>query len=154
MKQSLRRAFIVGGVALLAGTATAGEIYRYVDENGNVHYGDRPSGDPAEQRMALVSRSTDASSVQAQIDQRRERDAAREEARKLRENEEEEAANARADAEERAAKCEENRARLRSYGEALRLYKQDENGERVYLDGDERAAAEARVRDMIAEYCD
>ncbi len=137
----------------MAGTTMAGEIYKYVDENGEVHYGDRPTGDPAEQRMALVSRGTNSSAVNARIDQRRERDAARDEARQLRENEEQEAAAQRADADERAAKCEENRARLRSYDEARRLYKEDDNGERVYLDESERAEAEARVRDMITEYC-
>mgnify|MGYP001553811257 CR=1 FL=1 len=153
MNHSLRKAVVVGSVVLLAGTAMAGDIYKYVDENGEVHYGDRPTGEPAEQRMGLVSRSTDSASVNERIDQRLERDAAREEARKLREKDAEERAMAREDAKEKAAKCEENRARLSSYGEALRLYKQDDSGERVYLDDAERAAAEDRVRDNIAKYC-
>lgn len=153
MKHSLRKAVVVGSVILLAGSAMAGEIYKYVDEDGNVHYGDRPTGEATEQRMAVVSRGTSSASVDAQIDQLRESDAERAEARKLREVEEQEAADARAEAEERAAKCQENRARLRSFGEARRLYKQDENGERVYLDETERTAAETRIRDLITEYC-
>ena len=154
MKRSLRKAALLGSVAVLAGSAMAGEIYKYVDEAGNVHYGDRPSGKSTEEHLSLVSRGTSAESVGAQVEQRRERDAARTEVRKLREAEEQEAALARAEAEERAAKCQENRARLSSYGEARRLYKQDENGERVYLDESERSETEARVRDLIAKYCD
>ena len=153
MKRSIHKTVIVGSAILLAGSAMAGDIYKYVDQDGNVHYGDRPSGEPTEQRMALVSRSTSAESVQAQIDRRLERDAAIEEARKVRDGEEEAAAKARAEAEDRAAKCEENRSRLRSYDGALRLYKQDENGERVYLDEAERSAAENRMRELVNEYC-
>ncbi len=153
MKHSFHKTVIVGGVILLAGTAMAGDIYKSVDEDGNVTYGDRPSGEVTEQRMALVSRSTDSASVDARIEQRLERDAEREEARQRRAVEEEEAAAVRAEAEKRVARCEESRARLQSYDAALRLYKQDENGERVYLDDAERAAAEKRARDAIAEYC-
>ncbi len=153
MKHSFHKAVIVGGVILLAGTAMAGDIYKYVDKDGNVHYGDRPSGEATEQRMALASRSTDSASVDARIEQRLERDAQREEARQERAAEKEEAAAVREEAEKRAARCEESRARLQSYDAALRLYKQDENGERVYLDDAQRAAAEKRARDAISEYC-
>ncbi len=153
MKHSFHKAVIVGGVILLAGTAMAGDIYKYVDEDGNIHYGDRPSGEATEQRMALASRSTDSASVDARIEQRLERDAQREEARQERAAEKEEAAAVREEAEKRAARCEESRARLQSYDAALRLYKQDENGERVYLDDAQRAAAEKRARDAISEYC-
>ena len=153
MKISVRKAVVVGSVALLAGSAMAGDIYKYVDEDGTVHYGDRPTGEASEQRMAVVSRSTTAASVDAQIDQLREREARLAEDQKRREVKEQEAAEARADAEDRAAKCQENRNRLVSYGEARRLYKQDESGERVYLDESERKAAEAQVRELIAKYC-
>lgn len=153
MKNSLRKAVVVGSVVLLAGSAMAGEIYKYVDTDGNVHYGDRPTGEATEQRMAVVSRGTSSSSVDSQIEQLRERDAARAEAQKQREAEQQEANEARADAEERAAKCQEYRARLTSYGQARRLYKQDDNGERVYLDESERSDAESRLREMIAESC-
>ena len=153
MKLSIHKTIIVSGAILLAGTAMAGDIYKYVDANGNVHYGDRPSGEPTETRLALVTRSTNSDVVQSQIEQRRERDAAREEARKAREGEEAEAAEARAEAEDRAAKCQENRNRLVRFGEARRLFKQDENGERVYLDESERKDAENRVRELITEYC-
>ena len=144
---------LVSGIVLFAGSVAASEIYRYVDENGNVHYRDRPTGEAGERRLAIVSRATDAGTVQAQIDARLEREAAREEAREAESREEASAAERRQEAADRAAKCQENRSRLQTYTESRRLYREDENGERVYLDGDQREEAEAKVRELIAEYC-
>ena len=91
-------------------------------------------------------------SLQAQIDARLEREAAREAARQAASGEEA-SAERRQEAADRAAMCQENRSRLQTYIESRRLYREDENGERVYLDGDQREAAEEKVRELIAEYC-
>jgi len=79
---------------------------------------------------------------------------ARDEAREAESREEARRAEQRQEAADRAAKCQQNRARLQSYNESRRLYREDENGERVYLDGPEREEAEQKVRELIAEYCD
>ena len=52
---------------LFSGPAVAGEVYKFVDAQGNVHYGDRPSGDPEEERLDVVSRATDPAAVQASV---------------------------------------------------------------------------------------
>jgi hypothetical protein len=138
---------------LLPGTVTAGEIYKFVDADGNVHYGDRPSGDPEEERLQIATRATDPATVQAEIDRRRARDAVREERRVLRENQKQEAREERAAREQLAQRCEEQRKRLKSYTESQRLYRRDENGERVYLDGPEREKTEAALRQEIETTC-
>ena len=43
--------------------------------------------------------------------------------------------------------------RLQTYTESRRLYREDENGERDYLDDNAREQAEQQVRDLIDEYC-
>ena len=65
--------------ALMAsGLAVAGEIYKWTDDDGNVHYEDRPTGDTEIERLDIVTKNTDNSVVQAQLDANREaRDAAR-----------------------------------------------------------------------------
>ena len=133
--------------------ALSGEIYKWVDENGNVHYVDRPSGAPTEERVNIVSRSTDNSSVQASIDARRERVAQREEARAEREEKEAEAAKAQAELEDRKKKCEQYRARLERFLASQRLYREDESGERTYLEENEIIEARNRVQAQIQEYC-
>ena len=96
------------GFAVLALTmgsaAMASEIYKWTDENGNVHYGDRPSGSATEQRMALSYHRTDTGALQTLIQSRR-------------------------------------------------LYRQDENGERVYLDEKDIQESRARIEEFISENC-
>ena len=141
-------------VALTAGgSALSGEIYKWTDENGNVHYEDRPLGGDATERVNIVSRSTDNSAVKASIDARRERVAARDEARAERAAADAEAAKAEAEAEDRRQKCSEYRARMESYLQSQRLYREDENGERTYLDERQIQEARAKVQDQIQEYC-
>ncbi len=138
---------------LLSGPTLGGEIYRYVDAQGNVHYGDRPSGSPAEERLAIESHATDPAAVQAGIAKRRENDAIRDEARTLRANQKEEAAEKRAQAEQLEAQCKEQRKRLKTYSESMRLYRTDENGEREFLDDEQRSKFEADLRQQIETSC-
>ena len=141
--------------AALAASADAlsGEIYKWTDENGNVHYEDRPTGDSEVERVNIVSRSTDNSAVQASIEARRERVAAREEARVKKAEAAAEAAEAQAELEQRKQRCEQSRARLEAFLRSQRLYREDESGERTYLGEEEILAARAKVQDQINEYC-
>ncbi|MDH3546756.1 MAG: DUF4124 domain-containing protein [Gammaproteobacteria bacterium] len=150
-----RNAVIVTVIALLttSGVALSGEIYKWTDENGNVHYVDRPTGDPSEQRIDILSRRTNNASVQASIDARRERVATREEAQTKKAEEQKAAAEAQAEREARNQRCEQSRARLERYLQSTRLYREDESGERVYLDEEQILEARAKVQDQIQEYC-
>ena len=60
----------------------------------------------------------------------------------------------RAQALEREEKCATSKARLQKFLTSRRLYSQDENGERVYLDQNETLAARERVQNQVEEYCD
>ena len=62
MKRNKSRtcALLLAGLAV-AGTVSAGDIYKWTDAEGNVHFGDRPSGETAEdapllQRAIAVTR--------------------------------------------------------------------------------------------------
>jgi len=131
----------------------SGEIYKWTDENGNVHYEDRPLGDEV-QRVDVISSSTDNSAVQASIDARRARESERAEARAKRGEQEQAAAEARAEAEQRVTKCEESRARMESYLQARRLYNENSAGEREYLDDAGVMQARERAQAEIQKYCD
>lgn len=68
--------------------------------------------------------------------------------------EEAKAAEAKAnEAAQNQKKCESYRARLKTFVESRRLYRQDENGERVYLDEQQTQDARQRVEELIAEHC-
>ena len=136
-----------------AGGAAANEIYRWVDAEGNVHYGDRPSGVATEERLQLSYARTDGSAVEARVEARREAKTARDEAKAEAEKTAQEAAEEAEIAAEQQKACESARASLETYRSDRRLYKADENGERVYLDDEQRQQASRRIEQRIAELC-
>ena len=145
-------AFVMMLAVSAAGMAFANDIYKSIDEQGNIHYGDRPTGDASEERLAISSRPTDPSKVQAQVQTRRETTAAAKEAAAS-EPTGPSPEELRAQAEEREQKCATYKARLQKFVTSRRLYKEDESGERVYLDEDEAQAARERVENQVQEYC-
>ena len=131
----------------------ANEIYKWTDTDGNVHYEDRPSGAPTEERIDIVYRRTNNSAVQHRIAARVDAQAARDEQKSAAAAAEKKAAeNAAAEAERQRA-CERSRARLESYLQARRLYRTDAAGERVYLDDAQREEARRKAEERIAEFC-
>jgi hypothetical protein len=141
-------------ISALLGAAlcSAGEIYKWTDDQGNVHYEDRPVGNANLERVDIVTRDTDNSVVQARLDAAREaRAAAREAAedappeitrQELREQQE-----------ARQQKCEEYRDQLEAMLRSTRLYRESGAGEREYLDEEEILAARERVQNQIDENC-
>jgi len=126
-----------------AGMVFAGDVYQWTDEDGNVHYGDRPASEVSEEPLVASSGITDPPKVWA----RNEVVAA------AREPAEPTAEELRAQALEQEEKCATSKARLQKLLTSRSLYRQDENGERVYLDEDEIWAARERVQDQVEEYC-
>lgn len=141
----------------LSSAALSSEIYKWTDDDGNVHYGDRPTGVVAEdasfETVAIASRRTDPARVTAGVEARQERDAARAETRMAAAKAAEEAAQQQADAEERAQKCQQYRARLEKFVTSRRLYRVDDAGERSYLDETQMQEARAKVQQQVEEYC-
>ena len=151
----MNRKFLVLALsaAALATGASAGEIYKYVDEQGNVHYLDRPTGESGEERMDITYSGTSSASVNAQVKRRSDYMAALDEAREETRGRRESEAQARAEMEARAAKCEENRSRLESYLQSRRLYRENDAGEREYLDDEQILEARRRAEEAIQETC-
>jgi len=137
----------------IASGAVANEIYKWTDENGNVHYEDRPTGAATEERLHMTYNRTDSSAVRQRTQARVDARTAREEAQTAAAESQKEAAENAAVAAERAQKCEKSRARLESYLQARRVYRTDENGERVYLDDEQRQEARQKAEEQISEFC-
>jgi hypothetical protein len=149
-----RKILIACTVAALgfSGAVLSGEIYKWTDDDGNVHYEDRPIGDEVE-RMDIQSRSTNNSSVQASIDARRERETNRAEARSKRSEDADSASDEKVAADDRAVKCQKSRARMERYLQARRLYNEDDAGERVYLGDSEIMKAREKAQAEIQKHC-
>ena len=128
--------------------ALANDIYKWVDANGIVHFGDVPAGNAAVEIVHISSQATDSAAVQARRSARA--DAAGETPAAEGLTKEELAAQER----ERAEKCTMYKQRLQQYLTSRRLYREDENGERVYLDEKEMQAARADVQEKVLEFCE
>jgi hypothetical protein len=149
----IRKTMIMFTTAALAfsGAALSGEIYKWTDEDGNVQYEDRPTVENVE--LVAFSSNTDSAAVRASIDARRANEAARADKRSKRNEESQETADAQLAADQRVQKCEESRTRMETYLAARRLYKEDEAGERVYLDDSQIMDARSKAQDDIQKYC-
>lgn len=146
---------ILVSVATLSLCASAGssEIYKWTDPDGNVHYEDRPTGEPDEHRVTEIqSARTDYSAVQARVDARREAQAAAAQvaAEAPPEMTKEEV---RAEQQKRQEQCQMYRDRMDSFLQSARLYEENDAGERTYLDEDQTMAARAKVEEQIKKYC-
>jgi hypothetical protein len=131
---------------LLSGLAVA-DIYRWVDANGQVHFGQRPTGAGAEQ----VEVKPQVVELDAATRERQARSARFYEARR------QEQAQASAESAERqhtrAQKCNELRNALARIPEGRRYFRSEANGERSYYSDEELDAARRRLRDQLSEGC-
>ncbi|MBT8088506.1 MAG: DUF4124 domain-containing protein [Gammaproteobacteria bacterium] len=153
MKSRLWMMVIFAAALAIGSGAFANEIYKWVDQDGNVHYEDRPSGSDSEQRLALSYKRTDAASIEQLKEDRSAARASREEA-EAKQAEEQQATAAAADKEEaRKKKCESYRASLDTFANSRRVYRTDDNGERVFLEDDEIQKTRARAEALVAKYC-
>ena len=128
----------------------ASDIYKWVDDSGIVHFGDRPAGDAPVEIVNISSNPTDPAQVQARIEARRNAATAEQAPAAEGLTEEEIAARER----DRAEQCTMFKERLQNFLTSRRLYREDENGERVYLDEQEALAARADVQAKVLEYCE
>jgi hypothetical protein len=145
--------FLACLVMLAAGAASASDIYKWTDADGNVHFGDRPSGAATEERLGLNSSPTNPDRVRAIVQARNSARAERNEQKAAAAGAEPTAEELRAEEAERKEKCETYKERLQKFVTSRRLYREDESGERAYLDEEETLAARARVQEQVVEYC-
>jgi hypothetical protein len=153
-QKSTTCALLLACLAMAAPAAvSASEIYKWTDAEGNVHFGDRPSGAATEERLGINSSATDPERVRAVVQARNNARTERNEQRAAAAEAEPTAEELRAAEAERQQKCDTYRERLQKFVTSRRLYREDDNGERVYLDEEESLAARARVQEQVLEYC-
>lgn len=127
------------------------EIYKWVDEQGQVHYGDKPQaqaesisvegqGEPAKAPPDDSARRERQQRVLKSMQMERERKQA------LREQE-------RASAQEAEQRCAEARQRLADISGAGFLYRRNAEGERVIFTDEERAQASEQAEAAVEHYC-
>ena len=138
---------------LFSAAALASDIYKSIDEEGNVRYRDRPSGAATEEVVPITYKRSSGAAVQRQRQSFTDAEKARREQRSAADEATRAAEEEAAAAAEQQKQCEAHRARLESLLQSNRVYREGPDGERVYLDGDEIEEARRRVQQQIEETC-
>ena len=134
---------------LLVTRAAAAEIYRWVDENGEVHFSDRPRPGASTVRVPKAPAPAPAEAGRAER-QRRLLEAWQAERIRKREAR----SQAEAQARERRRNCAIARDNLRQYRSARAVYRLNAEGERVFMDDTERSRLIAQWQGEVARWCD
>jgi len=148
-----RAALLCLGLAL--SLSAAAQVYRWVDADGNVHFGDQPHQGaqkvPAEGRDAAAP-AADSEAYEAERAARRQRLLDSMEAdRRAREAA---AAKAEREAGMRTRNCRVARSNLQGIRQAGSLYSFDAKGQRHVFSDAERAKATRDAEAAVAKWCD
>lgn len=137
-------------IASAPGLALAASVYKWTDENGVTHFGDRqPTGKQSEK---LNVRSGAASQPGS------ERKSPQEQLKELQQRQDDQAVSQRsravqeAQAKQREANCATARANLDAIDSNARI-RVEENGEQRYLSPEEIAEQRAKARQIAQENC-
>ncbi len=138
----------------LPAVATAEEMYRWVDANGEVHYSDQPPPPEVKEYRAMTrSGATAAPSVDTRpvgeslADQEAD-------FQRRRAQEAEEEARAERVAAERRQNCDRARSQYNTVSAGGRISRRNSAGEVVFLDDDEVARESEEARAEVEKWCD
>ncbi|HEX4329565.1 MAG TPA: DUF4124 domain-containing protein [Burkholderiales bacterium] len=145
---------IIAGLLMLAvcGTAMA-QIYKWVDEKGVTHYDQRSPQNVKSKEVQLHDGSTGATPPApsgASPDSAKDKDRG---FRQRQAQREKDAAKLAHDTEEREKKCAYMTGRLAELQRSRRVYETNANGERVYLDDQQRDKLQAQHEQEYNQNC-
>ncbi len=149
---SLRVTRILVTILFLFPTIGQSEIYKWIDENGNVHFDDRPGGGNKEE--IKIKTTVPSSSPNTELQKNMEQ-----EKQLLEIYGEERLENKLIKAEQREEKmelkkkCAQAKDYKRTLDESYGLYFLDEEGERVNLSAEEKDAELREIKEFIKKNC-
>lgn len=139
----------IAGLVLACATASASDVFKWVDSQGKVHYGDRPQGGAAQTLKIAPTPAVDES-----LRQRRETPN-----KQPKQDEEEkkkpgQITSAKEAQEQITKNCADAKRRLEKYQGATMLLEQGDNGERRILSDEERLKAIGNTKSEMEKWCE
>ena len=125
-------------------------VYKWTDDQGNVHFGDRPPAKGAEEVKVPESAPSPAPATK---DRKSTQQRMLEMYREDREKKKLEKAKRKQEATQLAKKCENARNQLRKYQNSRALYDKLPGGERRFLTDEEREKTIAELQKAIGRNC-
>lgn len=151
MRNAISACLLTGLLLLNAATVSA-EVYKWVDEHGNVHYTDQKP--PDDKESAKVDVKVHNTRKDAELDAYREytkrnREAAATEAA----INEKRKAKARQKKQKHQQACEQVRKRKREYSQGGVIYSKKKDGERKFYSDEERAEVLRKLNKTLEKHC-
>jgi hypothetical protein len=145
--------------ALAFAAAASAQTYKWVDKDGKVRYGDQPPpGVKATPLRGSSAPAAPAASADTKKDDKKGAKPLSPEAafRKRQQDQkeaEEKASKERAEGDVRRQNCDVARANLRQLESGQRISSVNAQGERVFIEDNERVAQTQRAQKAVSEYC-
>ena len=156
---TLRQAFkslLIISLSVIFHSVYAGTVYKWVDEDGHVHYGGKPMHKDAEE-VTIKKRATNSDTTTTPLTEKERAEKQRRFINALdAENKsiEEAKKKERQQDEMRNARCNAARDQLKRQESASALYDLDEKGDRVLLDKEQYEIAMNQARERVSKWCD
>ena len=141
-------------LAAFLATGAFAQVFKWVDENGKTHYGEKPPPGVKATELGVPAASPGQAPAASTPDWK-EKDLEfkkRQIERERKENVDE--ATKRRRTAVRASECAEARRRLSRLQEQIPLYTRDSKGDRTYLEDKDRPGEVAKQQRLIAENCE
>ncbi len=133
-------------------TISVAGIYKWVDEQGNVHYSQQPPTNTASEKMQVQQRAPrDNSTYSRPGEQSKNKDAATDKSAETAKTEKK--PETKAEKQRRLAACEQARKSLQTMESVGRIRAQDSNGELSYLSQDQKEERMRQSREMLSKHC-
>jgi hypothetical protein len=135
----------------LAALPVAAALYKWTDENGRTVYGDTPPAGVKAERVNAAAPPADPNAVREMAT----KDAQIKARQRTRAEEEAKAEKAQADAKAKGERCAQIRGNIQTMRSGAAVYKFNEKGEKIYLEGPDReksiADSQKLLRDLNCE---
>jgi type IV secretory pathway VirB10-like protein len=129
----------------------AAGVYRWVDEQGGVHYGDRP---PSEKESTHIDIEPAPTPAPEDSERRAKSQRLLEALESERNRDKQKAAQAKEEKARRDRNCQRARRQAALYQRANAMFRRGPDGERIYLSDEEREQALAQTRSLVDHWCD
>ncbi|MDF0752640.1 DUF4124 domain-containing protein [Marinobacter sp. 71-i] len=139
-------------LCLLITPITQAGTYRWVDENGQTHFGDRPPVNTASDEVTLKSAAPSSDAAARERKQRMNEFLEQTERERTERNEAK--ARQEAQAAKHEARCQALRARLKYLKSVSGIYRLNSEGERVFVDDEENERIRQEFRARVQSECD
>ena len=128
-------------------------VYKWVDDNGKVHYGDQPQVSQPAVEMNIDDTAPSPSSSGDTLSREEKRERLLQSMEEDRVEKQEKREKQKAVKQQNRKKCNRYRDLMRHYQRANSLYRLDRDGNRVYMSDADRASSTKKLQSKIKKYC-